>query len=82
MRWKKNPASTNYNGYSGYSGRKNLATDNKFLQHYPSTTRLDHRNIAYPPMNEFEDQSDPDESLSELMGKVRHLHSRFRTKND
>ena len=77
--WKKNGVSTSYNGYSGV--RKNLATDNEFLQHYPSTTKFN-RNMGSRQRIGFEGQDDIDETLSAIMGKVKHLQKRFHTKND
>lgn len=77
--WKKNVASTVYNEYSG---RKNLATDSKFLLHYPSTTRFNRNNLGSRQRIEFKDQTGLDETLSVLMSKVKHLHKRFHTKNN
>lgn len=76
--WKKNTNSVNYNGYS----KKNYETKNdKILHHYPSSTRFYGKSTVSPNRNDISDNSDIDESLSALMGKVRHLHNRFHTKN-
>ena len=78
--WKANAASVAYNGQAK---KKNEASENKYLRHFPSSTRLNGRNRVEPRGMDFDDNnSDIDESLSALMGKVRHLHQRFHTKNE